>query len=106
MHALIVGISDEAYEKLIALSGNRIDHSWLATHLLEDAVSDAPRPGVCKMCGDPFFVRGHPIGRPRLYCSEKCQKAGHQERKRRWWRRKGKAWREKSHGVGRRSRGS
>jgi hypothetical protein len=98
MHAVIVGLSDQTYEKLIALCTADMDHSWLATHLLERAIYDAPAPGHCKLCGEPFFRDVRKIGPPPVYCSDPCRVKGYQERKVRWWRKKGAAWRVKQRG--------
>jgi hypothetical protein len=67
-----------------------MDHSWLATHLLERAIYDAPAPGHCKLCGEPFFRDVRKIGPPPVYCSDPCRVKGYQERKVRWWRKKGR----------------
>ena len=99
MHAVIVGISDETYDKLVALCRGGIDHSWLATRLLERAVYDEPVPGRCKQCAGEFFQKARQKGRPLVYCSEECRKAGYQERKMRWWRTKGRRWRKGRAGV-------
>lgn len=98
MHAVIVGLSDATYEKLIALCTDDMDHSWLATHLLERAIVDAPAPGRCKICGGGVFRDQRKIGPPRVYCSDPCRTKGYQERKARWWRKKGRTWREKRPG--------
>jgi hypothetical protein len=93
MHAVIVGLSDETYDHLVALCTQGLDHSWLATKLLEDAIHQSPQPGVCRECGEPFFVESSHRGHPYAYCSDACRKKGYQARKLRWWRKKGKAWR-------------
>jgi hypothetical protein len=99
MHAVIVGISDETYSKLIALCTQGLDHSWLATHMLERAIYEAPSPGLCKMCGGPFFKDRHKKGHPFVYCSDECREKGYLARKMRWWQgRKGNAWRAKRKG--------
>jgi len=92
MHAVIVGLSDPIYEKLVALckqAGN-LDHSWYATHLLEEAIANAPLPGHCKGCGTAFAQQAGKIGPPYRYCSEKCREKGYRERKLRWWKKRGK----------------
>src|SRR3954453_24003908 len=87
MHAVIVGVSDPTYAKLCALAAQAqiTDHSWLATHLLEQAVQEAPVPGTCQGCGQPFAVAPTPGGQIR-YCSDICRQKGYRARKRRWWR--------------------
>lgn len=97
MHAVIVGLNDETYAKLIGLCTSGLDHSWLATHLLERAVYDSPVPGRCKTCGGPFWKDIHAKGHPVVYCSDPCREKGYQARKMRWWRsKKGGAWRAKT----------
>jgi hypothetical protein len=98
MHAVIVGLSDETYEKLIALCSERMDHSWLATRLLEQAIFESPAPGQCKACGEVFFRDVRKPGHPRAYCSDPCRDEGYRARKQRYWRKKGRSWREKQRG--------
>ena len=93
MHAVIVGLSDATYSKLVALCTQGMDHSWLATHLLERAIYEAPTPGRCKMCGSDFFRDPHRKGPPLVYCSDPCRVQGYAARKRRWWHKKGGSWR-------------
>lgn len=92
MHAVIVGLSDPTYEKLVSLCTDGLDHAWLATRLLEEAIYNAPTPERCRMCGGPFFRDIHKIGPPAVYCSDECRAEGYQARKARWMRRKRVGW--------------
>lgn len=100
MHAFIVAVNDVTYEKLIGLCAvSRVDdHSWLATHLLEQAVREAPVPGTCHICRQPFAQAPHK-GAQRIYCSETCRRRGYNARSARYERRRAEARRRARKGA-------